>query len=1435
MELRNICYVVLWSLTLFACGGSDVDVDANEATTVETRVDIFDGAALGCTVNANASGVSVTEDGNGKYTLSGVFSDGVVVSATGCTDSDTQSNLPELLGVVLSNSIVISPITTLVVASALAAKIDTEDESFQFSGQTLSVLEIEAASINVVANLGLGNYDPINPATANYVSAAKLDTTGTVTDAVAMRIGLAISTLIKAIEVSAGAGGSPLAVAALAKAVVDSPAEINLSEQTSIETVMASAKSVEQSVDIIIESTSLAISGVVALIGGSSNVSEAIDATTIASAFLNTATETTITDNTKIAQLELSVAGTVSINLPFAPSELAVVATSSNSITLSWADNATTETNYVVQRSAGSINDALTIANLEANITRYIDNSLSEGSHYSYRVYASNSGGDSDYAGSADSASLKSVDAGTLLSTPTELSASLGSPFDNDLFVDLNWLDNSFKESGYSLQRRASSDGKFVTIDSLSANTTSHPDSLELTRGETYDYRVFADISSGADSEFSNEVSISIGFYVSGSVSGLTGTLSIQNNDGDAQVISANGRYNIAAIIDNNSLYNIKITQNPVGQLCSITNPSGQIQSDNISDIDITCTDETLTVSLAGSYQAAPLIKVDSDINDPFAAVDTDNGTFGSAQIIPNYSRVQGFSTLSGTGRAAEGDRYASSEDEFDIYRVILQKDQILRLQVVDFSDTNTFTGDLDLDLYDAEFNLVGFSDSISEFESIVVPADAEYYVVVSAYSGSSKYTLSLDSVSALGAYEANSLDFKVGEALIKLKSAPSVNTFKNKNQSMNLSHSDPLREARVKFDVAVKKQSVVSLFQQASFEQDLARVNPISYRKLKTLQHIKQMNQSLNVEFAEPNYIYYPSFVPNDEHYNFQWHYPAINLPQAWDISSGFRAESNVTIAVIDTGVFLAHPDLSNQLVDGYDFISDIGMAADGDGIDANPDDPGDSSQLGSSSWHGTHVAGTIGALSNNNIDIAGIAWQAKIMPIRALGVGGGTGYDIIQSIRFAAGLSNDSNTLPTQKADIINLSLGGGGYSQSAQNAYNAVRAAGVIVVAAAGNENTNRLSYPASYDGVVSVSATDFANNLSPYSNFGARIDVAAPGGNTAVDLNNDGYGDGVLSTLVDDSSGIRKPSLSFYQGTSMASPHVAGVFALMRAVHPTLSADDIDSLLADGSMTTDLGTAGRDDQYGHGLIDAFKSVQAAQLLANGGTPPPQPALIVVSPSQITLGLGDSAVATISNQGDVAARVTGFSSDASWLTVSADSVDSNGLGDYRLLVDRTSRNIGSYTGTITFDINTGGSVIIRVSILVGEQDTAGDLSEIYVLLLDENGSGIDQVSAVDQGNGVFDYLFSNVAPGSYRIMAGSDIDNDLFICQLAESCGGYPTVSELFMIEAINQNIDDLDFTVDILSSFGTRSFLNKTNSTINGLRRQPSKKIRLIPRE
>jgi subtilisin family serine protease len=301
-----------------------------------------------------------------------------------------------------------------------------------------------------------------------------------------------------------------------------------------------------------------------------------------------------------------------------------------------------------------------------------------------------------------------------------------------------------------------------------------------------------------------------------------------------------------------------------------------------------------------------------------------------------------------------------------------------------------------------------------------------------------------------------------------------------------------------------------------------------------------------------------------------------------AWDITTG---DPNTIVSVVDTGVLLNHPDLSGQLIAGYDFISDPNRSLDGDGIDSDPNDPGDlSKNRTSSSFHGTHVAGTIGAASNNATGVAGVAWDVSIMPIRVLGLAGGTSWDIQQGVLYSARLPNDSTTLPPVRADIINLSLGGGGGSPTEQAVYTQARNEGVIIIAAAGNDNTPVPSYPASYNGVVSVSAVDLNKNKAPYSNFGSTVDVAAPGGDTSVDLNGDTYADGVLSPLADDSGSGLIFNYVFYQGTSMAAPHVAGVAALMKSVSPALSPADFDMFLASGGLTEDLGASGRDDIFG-----------------------------------------------------------------------------------------------------------------------------------------------------------------------------------------------------------------------------------------------------------
>jgi serine protease len=554
-------------------------------------------------------------------------------------------------------------------------------------------------------------------------------------------------------------------------------------------------------------------------------------------------------------------------------------------------------------------------------------------------------------------------------------------------------------------------------------------------------------------------------------------------------------------------------------------------------------------------------------------------------------------------------------------------------------------------------------------------------------------------------------------------------------------------------------------------------------------------LRQRPDVLYAEPNYRRRPMAVPNDSYYGLQWHYPFINLPQAWDITTG---NSNVIVAVIDTGVLLSHPDLQGQLTPGYDFISDtfgLTNANDGDGIDPNPDDPGDlSNPDGSSSFHGTHVAGTIAARTNNSTGVAGIAWNTKIMPLRVLGVEGGWSFDVMEALLYAARQPNSSGTLPFQAADIINLSLGGPGWLQSEQDFYNELHDThNIIVVAAAGNDASSSPHYPSSYNNVVSVSAVDASVSLAYYSNFGAAVDVAAPGGGNTPDLNGDGYYDGVLCTTGDDSGLSIDFVYAFYQGTSMATPHVAGVAALMKSVYGGLTPGEFDSLLSAGTITQDIGSPGRDNLFGHGLIDAYKAVVAAQDLAGGGTEIPP--LLVVNPTSVNFGSSLTSISlSVQNGGGGALTIDSVTDNASWLTVSG-----SGLGTYTANVNRTGLGDGTYAALITFT-SSANTIEVDVIMQVQSEIIRGDVGRLYVLMIDPNTleTVLGLQDAVNANNGLYNYSIGNVPAGTYHIFAGSDPNNDTFICDTAEACGAYLTLDEPAII-TVDSNLSGRDFNV------------------------------------
>ena len=347
----------------------------------------------------------------------------------------------------------------------------------------------------------------------------------------------------------------------------------------------------------------------------------------------------------------------------------------------------------------------------------------------------------------------------------------------------------------------------------------------------------------------------------------------------------------------------------------------------------------------------------------------------------------------------------------------------------------------------------------------------------------------------------------------------------------------------------------------------------------------VKIYSKHPGVEYAEPNYIAHALMVPNDPYYHYQWHLdipeanenPAwhgdngggINIEPAWDISTG----TGVVVAVLDTGVayednqnFGQAPDLAGTVfVPGYDYVN----------TDSHPNDD---------EGHGTHVTGTIAQTTDNGLGVAGVAFDCSIMPVKVLD-SSGSGYHswIANGIYYAA----------DHDAQVISMSLGGNTTSSTLENALAYAYNKGVTIVCSAGNDGPDgEPSYPAAHnDYCIAVGATRYDETVSDYSTNGDYVDIAAPGGDLSINQNGDIYGDGVLQQT-HDGSHYKTFGYWFYEGTSMAAPHVSGVAALLISNGVT-DPDDIREALQ--STAEDKGTSGLDPEYGWGIVDAYAALQ------------------------------------------------------------------------------------------------------------------------------------------------------------------------------------------------------------------------------------------------
>ena len=437
-------------------------------------------------------------------------------------------------------------------------------------------------------------------------------------------------------------------------------------------------------------------------------------------------------------------------------------------------------------------------------------------------------------------------------------------------------------------------------------------------------------------------------------------------------------------------------------------------------------------------------------------------------ELEPNDSPLQAQTVTTSTtvaGRASDPDsgfQLPSENKVQDLYR--LTTNEPVRI-VLTIAEDDHIANDLDLFLLDSSGAVLQVSEARNTGIELLETAPAGIFLIgVRAFAGASSYTVSFRTLSSLSSDAAveffpPGVEIIPSEVVVKRKGKPSTqalnpSAFASKHGlTVSADNSNDIElmtldqsEASVE-DLQQKRAGVAGVKLKKEGHQTSER-NSLRSR---TYDAILRLRLDPEVDYAHSNYRLKPRLIPNDTSYPIQWHYNQVALKEAWDLTTG---SDSIIVAIIDTGV-ISHPDLQARTISGYDFITDPTVAGDGNGRDPDPTDTGDDANgPGIHSYHGTLVAGTIGAVTNNSIGVAGVTWQTKIMPLRVLGKGGGSSLDLAEAIKYAAGLPNLSGTLPPQRAHVVNMSLSACAQNPTERAAVEAARSVGIIIVAAAGN---------------------------------------------------------------------------------------------------------------------------------------------------------------------------------------------------------------------------------------------------------------------------------------------------------------------------------------------------------------------------------------------